>query len=81
MATYVLSSFLRKGNICCNCSNSDKPCTNVTGGKNKNMKTIDAIRMAIRRIQSCSYGIQRLDQYTSRDSGAKSVTHNIGFDV
>ena len=45
------------------------------------MKATEATRVAILRIQSCLYGMQILDQYTSCGSGATSVTHNIGFDV
>lgn len=69
----------RKGNAFSIPSMFASDCTKAIGIMKKKVRKKNATATISLLIESETYGIAKLAQYTSRGSGAQSVNHIVGF--
>lgn len=69
----------RKGNKISNVYRFVRPCTMITGMKNKIVRAVHARTTTTFPIHLVKKDVEKKAQYMSRSSGAGSVSHSVGF--
>lgn len=77
--SYIRSMLFRNGNQASSCSKWVRPCTMKTGIRNKTVRMMVATITPRLQIHLLKNDEEKKGQYTSWGSGARSVTHSVGF--